>query len=85
MNTEKNAIRQFSVSFATQENFAVIYEFLPEHESFLPALVDGIKYMSTQEVTIFCTKSEMFSAVEDPQKVVIKEEKVVLVHSTILS
>lgn len=81
IDNEKTKMKQFPVSFADTENFVVIYEFLPEHESFLTNLVKGITSCSKEGVIIYCTPSSMFSDIEDIKKVITKDTVVSLVSA----
>lgn len=76
INKEKSKIRQFPVSFSKEPLFAVIYEILPEHDSFLPALVDGIKAISGDAVEIYCTDSDLFTEIENVKKLKCNEETI---------
>jgi hypothetical protein len=80
INKEKSTIRQFPVSFSKEPRFAVIYDILPEHDSYLPALVDGIKSMSGDTVEIFCTESDLFSEIQNVKKLKWTEETVEVIE-----
>lgn len=76
IDTQKSKIRQFPVSFSGK-SFAVIYDYQNDHESFLPDLISGIRYMSSEDITIYCVSSQMYSEVEGVRKVTLKDDKVV--------
>lgn len=84
LNKEKTIIRQFQVSISKEHNFAVIHDYLPEYETFLPVLSDGIKSLSTNDVSIYCIDSESYSNATNIKKLKVSEEKVEVIESKIV-
>lgn len=80
LNKEKNKVREFEVSFSKTYNFAIIYDYAAESESFLPVLVDGIKGMSTDDVSIYCSEGQIYEELVNIKKVIITEEKLELIE-----
>ncbi len=76
INKEKSKIRQFPVAFDNDNTFAIIYEYIAEYDSFLPALVDGIKSLSKDNIEIYCTETEMFTEITNVKKLKCNEETI---------
>ncbi len=79
INNDKSKIRQFPVSFSGN-SFAIIYEYQPEFEEFLPNLISGIRSMSSDDIPIYCAASQMYSEIENIRKVTLKDDKVVFIE-----
>lgn len=76
IDTKKSKIRQFPVTLSGK-SFAVIYEYQSDYETFLPDLIEGIRYMTSEDVTIYCASSQMYSEIEGVRKVTLTDDKVV--------
>lgn len=79
IDSTKNKIRQFPVTFADTENYVIIYDFLEEHESFLNNLVKNILSTTKEGVQIFCTPGCLFDEIGHIRKVIIKDDVVSLI------
>lgn len=76
INKEKTSAREFRVTIAKDLNFGIIYEYSSAYESFLPDLVYGIKSMSTEDVTIYCSEDALYAEVSNLKRLKLTDDKI---------
>ena len=72
INKEKSKIKLFPVSFY-EDKLAIIYEYEPSLDSFLPHIIEGIMEHTNEQARIIATSECQFSEIQSYQEVIMEK------------